>query len=593
MVVNFTKLGAAVKTHRSTIGLGLVGGLVTGICVFFLVFLLVAHNKLTVHTEPADTRSDSVQKGITIELLMNYLEHPLEVAEAPELNQLSSKELNELISATQQVGDRDALFTLRKLLFEELASKEPNSALALIWDFPPKDWNTFVNIVFANWPSKNLAGALDAIEYLSPAIAKDARHSLLTSNRNSLESIKEYFVSKKMSDAWKLSIQECESLDLLTQPSAAWKYAIDDEISNNLQQGVFGEILNTWIYQEGFHVLAEVLEYQHNIDPYYLNNLVTDVVESHPQAAFEAIVLFPLEKRNRLLEPVLKAWSKHDPEAAYSALKSVENFDGGDAMLSILNNWATTYPESLIQNIEMLSRAQRLSAATRAISQLTSQDPGVAQKLLAAWTDIPGVIVDNLEDSFVRRWAMIDPVKTLDWVQKNVVAGSQQHANLLSMVLQQLSQDDSEKALEIALSQPSSSFFVRNGLVSDLVFPIARNGEIDLVLDILDQIPESARISVYSQLARQLIYAARWDDAIKLTEKLPDDIRTWYIQRLTYHSIESNVYSLLERLPTISPETTRSIIAQELLETHEYEGDLLSNTEVEFVSSLIDDSQED
>ncbi|MYD46428.1 MAG: hypothetical protein F4W92_08760 [Gammaproteobacteria bacterium] len=589
----------ALSPAKKTAICGLALGACIGLFAVFLItqFVFSEQPRETDEHRQFDTAVKQIERGSnrqeveTARELLQILK--LNDDSLPVFERFSEESLvgiADFISETKQLDYPVSSQSLTSLLIRELTRINPDATLDLVPHWTLSDGQDFVRMVFEEWSDTDLSAALQATEQLRASQWQTAIRAILRTQPNQSHRVEEYAKAQGMENKLVSLIEENEILELLNQrPEEAWYAVLDDDVSNGLQKDLITEVLNTWISQDGYQVLDRIYEFRHKIDRFRLREILSEVVQHHPEEAFRHIVTLQKEKRDWLLPIVLETWAKRDPEAAYYALESVEKFSGRFLSSTIVSDWARSDPVSVLQKLESLPRSLREDAATAAMSELTSQDPQTAMEFLSNWKEILGVDGRNLEKVFVKDWARQNPEEALTWVQENVDEAHPILADMVKDVVLNIAPDDPERALEIALSQPSRSIFTQVYFES-LVRTLGTLGHIDLVMSILDQIPKAAELGTFSAIAWHFVGDERWEDAVQLTASVPEDLQTWYFKRLAFHGIQNNVHTLIEKLDTFPSSEMRTTMAREILRWHEDVQSIVSDDQVKHLRSIVADS---
>ena len=587
----------ASSTAKITASCGFVLGACIGVIAVFLITQFVSteqdpekpeHRQFNTEQNESDINGQKVEAARQLQRFLTLNDDVLPVFERFSGETLVG--IADFINEMEQLDGPMPPQSLESLLIRELARNNPDATLDLVPYWTLSDGHDLVQIVFEEWSNTDLNAALQATEQLSPSQWQTAIRAILRTQPNQSHRSEEHVNAQGMESELVNLIEENETLELLNQrPEEAWHAVLDDDISNELQTDLIIEVLNTWIYQDGYQVLDQIYEFRHKIDRFRLREVLSEVVQQQPEEAFRDIVALSKEKRDWLLPIVLEAWAKRDPEAAYYALESVEKFSGSFLRSTIFSEWAGSDPVRVLQELETLPRSLREDAATSAMSELTSQDPQIAKELLSNWKEVLGVDGHNLEKIFVKDWARQNPEDALTWIQENVAEAHPGLADMVKDVVLNIAPDDPERALEIALSQPSRSIFTQVYFES-LVRTLGTLGHIDQVMSILDQIPKAAELGTFSAIAWHLVGDERWEDVVQLTDSVPEDLQTWYYKRLAFHGIQNNVHTLIEKLDTFPSSEMRTTMAREILRWHEDVQSIVSDEQVKHLRSIVADS---
>ena len=312
-----------------------------------------------------------------------------------------------------------------------------------------------------------------------------------------------------------------------------------------------------------------------------LQALLSDLVQYRPKESFQHVVSLPRDRREWLLPIVLTAWAKRDPQVAYTALTELNYFDQSSLGQTILREWASIAPRSLLEQIDAIPRTERNRTAKVATTQLTKQSPALMQEILSNWIEIPGVKRNELYREFIRYWSKQSPNEAYKWVVESVPNDGEEQAYMLSYVLAELSHKEPARALNIALAQPESSYYSQNNIFfGGLISTLGVNGHTDLLISSLEKIPAKFHMTTVGALARHLVAANRWDDAIELQEKLSNDLRAKYFEKFAVHGLNHNVTELINRLDALPSDDIRLTVVQTVLTSNQYSRSALTDEQL-------------
>ena len=595
MTFEHKKSVLASRITIKSVSYGLVLGACIGVLGVFLITKFVFRDNHFAKTQRqlievySDQTSDDTPVNIVeftkeLQIMLGFDDRALPMFERFGEEKLVG--LRNFIEETKQLEINVRPQSLKKMLLRELARIDPATTLNLVPYWTPSYRYDLVQLIFEEWSKEDVRTALKATEQLSPSQWQAAIGSILRSQPNQSQRIEEYAKTQGMENNFDRLVRDNEILEMLNdRPEEAWRAILNDDVSNELQEDLIFDVLDAWIYRDGYHVLSQIYEFRHKFDRIRLEEVLSRVVQHHPDEAFRIVVSLSKERLNWLLPIVMEAWSKQEPEAAYYALETVENFNAIYLTSTIVRQWARSDPASVLQQLESIPRFLREDAATSAMSELTYQNPLVAKEFLSNWQEVLGIDVSNLEKILVRDWARQNAEDAFSWIQERVDSASPRYAQMLQDVLLNIAPDNPDRALEIALSQPNGSLFMRL-LFENLVHTLGANGHIDNVMSILDQIPYEAHLGTFSALSGHLISENRWEDAIQLSDRVPEESRTWYFSKLAFHGILTNVSTLIEQLDSLPSDQMRTAIAKEILRWHENERRIISDEQLKNLRSI-------
>ena len=509
------------------------------------------------------------------------------------LKYFGTSDLRMLVNLVEEARQRRIFIparTLRRLVITELALIDAKATMNLVEHLPLSDWNDLVPVIFSIWSTNDFTEALMATEQLQPPLWGLATQAIIDSNPDKLPRIEDSASRRGFSRRLQNLIQESGFRDLVVRnPQEAWETLTKDTVSNYLHEAALAEILDVWYIKDGFTIFDHIFDSRHNFDSNLLTNLLVEVVQFNPEEVFQHVASIPRDTQHWMLPVVFRAWAQRDPESAFEALGTVDNVDRSSVNWIIFQEWGHKAPRTLLEQLASLPRTERDNAASQAISRLTEQDPRSVPEILSAWPEIPGVRLSELQQTFVRDWAAQSPDDAYRWVTESVSEVSEEHARLLERVLINFAKNDPQKALDIALAQADTSYYVQHPIfIENLISCLGTYGHIDLLISSLERLPVEARASTVSKIARLLVDSGRWDEAFQQPEKMSDELQLWYFNRLSYHGARANVSELIRRLDSLPSDQVRSIVVQQILASHESARDVLNDRQLEHLQSLLE-----
>ncbi|MCY3540311.1 MAG: hypothetical protein OXH31_00160 [Gammaproteobacteria bacterium] len=588
------KVMTSAKT--AIIGLGLVLGVAMGVGVSFVALKFtdwtkLIHNQEAALKEPSDDHRD-IGSSLTSSEVITFLQSVLGMSADSDsiLEQFDQQQLlslADLISTTEQPNVSIPDYAKPRLIVSELVQFDPQLTLELIEYLPVFDRSEAVQVVFAIWSFSDLPAALQAVNSVNASMWSVAVRTMLETRPDEFERIEEYAEALGYSKQFEDIVQAEETQRVMSSdPFAAWHMITQDTVPDNEQIELLRDVVSTLMYQNGLEVLDQIFESRHRLESNLLDSLLHELVQHQPQDFFQHALTLPRDKQSWLLPIIFAAWSDSNPQEALGALDRIEQYNVSTIRSRLIHDWARSEPLKLLAELTTLSPAQRSKAATSALTRITKQNPQIAQEILFNWSDVSGVRLKDLQVSFVQNWARQNPEETYRWLSENVPANEEVHAYMLSLVLSSLSEEEPEKAISIALSQPDTSHYVQGQYFDHLVSSLGASGHIDLVISMLDQVPEKALGTVVNEITRNLVHEGRWDEVIQQGSEITENERMWYFDRLGFHGSRENVQELLDRLDSLPSDDVRSVVVRRILSTHRLFGNLLTDSQRKDLESL-------
>ena len=506
-----------------------------------------------------------------------------------EFDRLSTEQIAELVEQTTDLEPQSTLTSVQTILIGELSRRDPKRALEQVWTFPRPHWKELISVVFSEWSLNNMEESFTASMELHATLRDTAVRSLLNtrtqaSNHRWLALADEHDYRESMLTL----LREREALALLDTPMDAFQQVIQDDVDDQLQSDLIQKIARTMIQRNGYASFDSLFEYS----TWGFRDLLMEEVESQPAAVFSVVQSLPPESRNSLVYPLVDAWVPMDPNAAYEALSSLEEFRDRLYYFQIFRVWAEVDLNGLFTRIEFFPRRERESAARYGILELAKTSPKEAANRTFDFESVIGVDVLDLQQSLIREWATTDPNATMNWVTENTSEDTWDQAWLFWIGLREFVKTDPEAALELALSQAPESVYVERGFADQVVSDVVEAGELELAMAALDRIPVNARLYSFTAVGRALALEHRWQEAIELIDGFSDEDQVKYFDDLTAFAMRDDLFELLETVPKLPSKKVREQVATGMLANQEQFGDLLTADQVNYLRQFVDQNEE-
>ena len=503
-------------------------------------------------------------------------------------NRLSSEQLAELVEQTTDLEPQSTLTFVQTILMGELSRRDPKRALEQVWTFPRLQWKELISVVFSEWSINNMEESFAASMELHATLRDTAVRSLLStrtqaSNHHWLTLADEHDYRESMLTL----LREREAIALLDTPLDAFQRVIQDDVDDQLQSDLIQKIARTMIQRNGYASFDSLFEYS----TWGFRDLFFEEVESQTAAVFSVVQSLPPESRNPLVYPLVEAWVPMDPNAAYEALSSLEEFRDSLYYFQIFRVWAEVDLDGLFTRIEFFPRSERESAARYGILELAKTSPKEAANRTFDFESVVGVDVLDLQQSLIREWAASDPNAAMNWVAENTSEDTWDQAWLFWIGIREFVKTDPEAALELALSQAPESVYVERGFAGEVVSEVVEAGELELAMAALDRIPDNARLDSFSAVGRALALEHRWQEAIELIDGFSDEDQVKYFNELTYFAMKDDLFEVLETVPKLPSNKGREQVSRGMLRMQEKYGDFLTEDQVTYLRRFIDQNE--
>lgn len=377
--------------------------------------------------------------------------------------------------------------------------------------------------VFAEWSVSDLDAAVASIGNLDNKHQRVALKSLL-STRDDLPDSRRQELARSF-EAEELAARltnESQTFEFLEDPESAWNALTSDGFDLVAQLDLATGIASQWMEQSGFEVLPRVLESIAGKSGYdiLLERLIDSATESDPQGLLDFALGMDESNRIHVLSRISYTWGRTDPFAAVQAvIASKQDIHMRTNLQMILRQWARSNPQEMFDKRSLLPRHVQLEGLGYALTEIAKADPEQAlqhlRSLEAEWED-----TSTLSKSLVNGWAEADPHAALEWVTSNSSELGSEFLYMLSDVLVKLVQSNPQEAFSIALSQPLLPS-IGEGIEARLIRELTRT-DLDTAIDLLPQVREESRRSVYYHMSYALALRGQSGRALELAVDLPE-----------------------------------------------------------------------
>ena len=510
------------------------------------------------------------------------------------LDLIGSWNHEDLIQAIDQATTASISITsveTNELLIGELARSNPQQALDKVWSFPSTFWYDLLPIVFQEWSVSNLAEALTATGNLVGTLQESAMEAIL-STQDDLNDSKFVNLSRTLGihALTQRMIVEKEAKELLDRPMEAWDLLMAKGAVNDEYWEVLVETAKTWVQQEGFDVLDRLFNDLYDRNNFTLSHVLQAIADDAPQQAFDWVLSTSADVQGKTASTIAEPWARQDPNAALDATAGLDRRGNRRWTIhTITATWAKTNPQELVQHIEILPKNNRSLAISDALVALVQLDPEEALTNLQHLRSVPGAIDDDTETTLVRAWSKSDPVAAMEWVRANKAEDSREYAYMTRNIAQAYALIDPKKALTFARGEAPNSFLSGTYLETEVLDSLARRGEVDVALSLVDQVREEAKLQAVQTVADSLIWVNRIEDVLTLSQGLTEDQQVDYFKSIAFRWMLDSPTSLVDNLPNLPSDRVRQEMVRETLALAERFKDYLTSAQIDAVRTYLDD----
>ena len=246
------------------------------------------------------------------------------------------------------------------------------------------------------------------------------------------------------------------------------------------------------------------------------------------------------------------------------------------SIVTVILAWGRKHPSEALDRVMEFPRLYRADAVSAAAIKLAEDNPLATIDRISDFRSVPGTNVDRAIESVVRNWALDAPKLALEWVQNNTEEGSTYRAELLGEVLPKYALDEPEQAMTIAVEEFNPDY-IYSSLESQVIRSLITFDRLDSAVELLPQVRDEFRRLESVNVGAELVKQNRLDDALALTDSIPNEERSeylyWLASRLTIYDLATDVLEMIAKVPSAQLQST---VAERLLTDGTAESDFTS-----------------
>lgn len=520
--------------HLRFVGLGLVLGVAATLAAVIIpnTFTRVDPNKedhplhFTVENiEPTNEVSSETLSSDNHKqhygLLQFLVEAPSVFERTQALNNLilSADELllTRLLSQSEGIQSADLQHKTQTLIVQRFAFINAELALTTIQGMRNERQTPLISTLFGEWSHIDLTNAVARAANLDLPKKMSAFQGILAT-QNALSSDERVRIAHQLE--LDPDIVEQESKPKTT--SQLWQELLFDEEPNFAQSTQLIRLAHKWVADNGLTAVEQIDS--SNLDPLLkqmvLGSIFQRAMLADPSTTLQQVISYQGELRSLALESIAKIWINVDPEAALSLIALIDSPRlQRELREKYVTAWVVADPEEVLTNIQLVPESLRSFTEVLAIRQLAQYQPTVALQFLTnvseEWVRL------NLSMEIATHWASQDAIAALDWLLKEDTFGYSARSSMLTTILRELTEENSELAFRTALEQPLDKLGF--GLEHIVVEEIAQT-DLETAFDMLSQVRDGwTQSSSYIAVGKALVRNGETERALQLAQDLQNE----------------------------------------------------------------------
>ncbi|MCY3884333.1 MAG: hypothetical protein OXG24_05385 [Gammaproteobacteria bacterium] len=499
----------------------------------------------------------------------------------------TTEELLEFLQQSEKISKNSLRRSTQEAIFQRLASLDPPLAIEKMLEYPKSLRAELVLGTFREWSVADLDSAIEGARSLDRFTRVKALETILA-NRDDLPNDDLVEIAQKVENARYAfeAISEFDAETLIDKPAEAWNNVTSDNVLDSRQIDILSVIASEWVEQAGLEALTHILKSSLGRHDFGLaRELVAGIVESDPRSVFEFVISLSSEEQTELLNPLFTTWVRLDPEATFDGLSSfrhTEHFSWLERRIA--QTWARHDPKGMLERIDAFSKDSQLNAIEEAVVEVARDSPKDAVEMMDSMAGKVGNI-SSIAPVLVAVWAVHDPREALDWVLMREQGKESLDIDLMMVgVLVELTHEDPQLAMQIALDRPESGYQLDVTVIEELAAI-----DIEQAVKLLPKVSEENRRDAYYAVGRQLLQHHDPLRGIGIASNLPDDERDYVQSRIARAWAQATPNKMLEALEDISSERVKSLAAKGLVLMNSWKP-VLDNEQLNYVMTLLNDT---
>ena len=577
-----------------------VGGLLATLsCILWLTFgheSLDHTSKSWTHTADA-TRFQSEQSGSKVFDLLDFNDSVSNFELTASLYSLlvmkGENDLLRLLNQSASIESETKRQAVHSIVFERLADIDPDMALKHALDLRGQRRIQSLETVFQEWALSDLDGAIAAGTRLAHPYANVALRRILRTRSDFSEKMRREIELRIGDENFIQRVIAEERSWLYTQkPEETWNAAVGDGTQLTQKFGLLASVAEFWWRQDSEGVLEKIVEStapgsDHWTSEKYvvLRLLVQGLAEHSPQEVFDQVANLTAPCKEVLLHAVAEHWSRFDPHAAFLAASAYELDDRRKTFSRVVAQaWARSNPHELIDITSSFSKPLQVVAMEEAILSLGRTNRGAAIKLLRDAQN-KGFDATNTWNRFFTDWTKEDSRVAIQWILSNQEMDEHERKGILKVIVRNLDQIDSRRALDWAIFDRSEGAWER--IEVELVRTLAHT-DIEAAISLLPNIRQESKPASISAVGGVLLDDDRPLRALGLGDLLAETQRSDYFSGVLHHWARHDPKHLMESISSLATNELKTFAARALTQKHE-RNPVLSDRELEYVKKFLEE----
>ncbi|MYI77586.1 MAG: hypothetical protein F4077_07485 [Gammaproteobacteria bacterium] len=528
----------------------------------------------------SNSKIDNVRKVLDIQNIDNSWQRALAL-DALLLN-VDVEQTKEYLVVAAEIPGAFIRQTIVEQIIRKFAALDPVLALEYAATVPQFRRDDYVSMIFEEWCFFDLTSALAHAKNLDSTTKKTLLRNLIIWQPDLTESEMSVLAEEFKLPNFAANIAQSEygnGILAYEDPQAKWQQLVNDDQSDYDQLDALIAVSRAWMQQDGGSVIDFIQENMRRgpTRSTLLGELLTTLAQYDSISAFNRAVDLYDPSFRTFMTQLVRNWAITDPEAALSELLKLESPILKEKLVEVaFSTWAESNPLSFQNAAESIPTELKDSYTAEAMNLNIFKDPEQLAKEL--FGDGRNGTFDQA-GAIVSAWSLEDSLSAFQWVLENPNVAPMR-SRLAAIALSRLTQDEVDRALELALDQPVGNTDI--GYEAQIITLVARQ-DLTRALSLLTQVRDGeTRIVAYKSVGSTLLASGEIESAISIGHALPEDQRRTYFDGVLNDWSLTNPQQAFSVLELSESPLVRSSLAKWLSVYQRFHGDeALSNEQIE------------
>ncbi len=486
------------------------------------------------------------------------------------------QELNRLFLLAEDLSSSSLREETQSAVAQRLGRIDPKNTLQEIDSLAKIRRNRLIGSVFQEWSATDLEGSIEFAKDMSDDRKTAALAGILRSRIDLRDSARREIAIQLGNEQFILDqLANLSGHGAIDDPTLAWRefatlHGTDIEKLSPDQRALLGRIALSWTSRDGFGNMLQAMSVSladYDASVAIVGLLFDEVVAADPRIVLDAAVGMDPEIR-AIIVNALENLATTNPAVALEIAAIMES---GSTVVSlqraVIGSWMEADPKTVLDARNSMAAKFREWIEQSALMSMVRTLPEEVPPYIPTIKNETAkeIVAINLS----LNWARKDPMAVFEWLQSEPEV-KPWYGHIFSDVLENLTNRDPEEAMRFALGQPPREYD-GIGWESTVVWKVAQS-DMEAALGMTDRArDEQTRDSMMRSLGQVLINQAQFEKAMDWADKLKEEQRDEYMERVVTSWVWGNPEQLYEKMDELPTDNLREIAADWLIDADEHQ----------------------